>query len=775
VVLSAVAKRDIAQWAAERGVAMAAGLRYHRVVRTPRLASVLGGTLFAIGACGGGKSGGGGAAGTAGPGSGGSTAGGAGGSTTGTAGGAGTAGTTGTGGSVSTAGTTGSGGGGRGGTTGAAGAAGGRGGATGAGGAGGTSGTAGTTGTSGSTGTGGTGGAASPPVSKYIVVDQFGYLPDLEKVAVIRDPQTGFDSGESFAPGATYALVNASTGARAFMAAPTTWNGGATDTSSGDKAWWFTFTSFTTPGDYYVLDIDKNVRSYTFTIGDQVYRDVLAQAVRMLFYQRAGQAKDAAHAGAGWTDAASFTGALQDAHVRLFSDKNNAATERDLHGGWYDAGDLNKYTSWTAGYVETLLRAYAENPTIWRDDTNIPESGNGVPDVIDEAMWGVAFLTRMQSTDGSVLSIVGEPSASPPSTATGQSLYGPANTSATLATAAAFAAAARILKLVGNTSLSTAADGLLAQAKLAWTWAVANPNVQFKNNDSASGSSGLGSGQQETDDYGRLVYKLDAAAQLFAVTGDATYKTFFDANYTQLHLFSQSYVSPWDVSGQDAALDYADATGATAATATAIRNAYLSGAKGSGNLGAITSNKDPYLAYMQDYVWGSNSTKSQVGNMFAASVSHKLDAASNADMTRAASRYVHYLHGTNPLSIVYLTNMYAHGAENCANEMFHTWFADGSALWDRVGTSTYGPPPGYLTGGANNGYDWDACCPSNCSGGAVNNAMCTAMSISPPKGQPQQKSYKDFNSGWPLDSWSVTEPSDGYQVAYIRLLSKFVR
>ena len=181
----------------------------------------------------------------------------------------------------------------------------------------------------------------------------------------------------------------------------------------------------------------------------------------MLFYQRAGQAKDAAHAGAGWTDAASFTGALQDQHCRLFSDKNNAATERDLRGGWYDAGDLNKYTSWTAGYVETLLRAYAENPTIWTDDYDIPESGNGIPDVLDEAKWGLDFLVRMQSTDGSVLSIVGEPAASPPSAATGQSLYGPANTSATLATAAAFAAGARILKLPDNAALNTAAADLL--------------------------------------------------------------------------------------------------------------------------------------------------------------------------------------------------------------------------------------------------------------------------------------------------------------------------
>jgi hypothetical protein len=651
------------------------------------------------------------------------------------------------------------------------------------GGAGGSSGGAGAPGTGGAGGAGtggatggGTGtGGAGPPVSKYIVVDQFGYLPDLEKVAVIRDPQTGFDASESFTPGASYALVNAASGARVFMAAPTVWNAGATDMSSGDRAWWFTFTSVTTPGDYYVLDIDRNVRSYTFQIDDQVYRNVLKQAVRTFFYQRAGQNKTAAHAGAGWADGPSFLGALQDPQCRLYSDRNNAATERDLRGGWYDAGDLNKYTSWTAGYVQTLLRAYAENPSVWSDDYGIPESGNGIADVLDEAKWGLDFLARMQSSNGALLSIVGEPHASPPSAATGPCLYGPANTSATLATAAAFATGARILRLPNNPALNTYATDLLARARNAWTWAEANPNVQFRNNDAANGSSGLGAGQQETDDYGRLAYKLDAAGQLFAATGEAAYRTFFDANYTQLHLFAyNNYVSPWDGAGQDAALDYAAAAGATAAVASAIRAAYLTGAKGSGNLGAITGNRDPYLAFMADYVWGSNSTKSHVGNIFAAVVSQNLEAASNAEMTRAASRYVHYIHGTNPLSIVYLTNMYAHGGDNCANEIFHTWFADGSAIWDRAGTSTYGPPPGFLAGGPNPGYDWDGCCPSSC-GSAASNAICTSTPISPPKGQPAQKSYKDFNTGWPLNSWSVTENSDGYQAAYIRLLSKFVR
>jgi hypothetical protein len=40
--------------------------------------------------------------------------------------------------------------------------------------------------------------------------------------------------------------------------------------------------------------------------------------------------------------------------------------------------------------------------------------------------------------------------------------------------------------------------------------------------------------------------------------------------------------------------------------------------------------------------------------------------------------------------------------------------------------------------------------------------------------QPPEKSYRDFNENWPLDSWSVSEPDDMYQAHYVRLLSKFV-
>lgn len=108
-----------------------------------------------------------------------------------------------------------------------------------------------------------------------------------------------------------------------------------------------------------------------------------------MYYQRSGPAKTAEHAGEGWTDGPSFVGPGQDLECRLYSDMSNAATERDLSGGWFDAGDLNKYTIWTADYVQNLLRAFAENPEVWTDDYDIPESGNGIADILDEALFGL--------------------------------------------------------------------------------------------------------------------------------------------------------------------------------------------------------------------------------------------------------------------------------------------------------------------------------------------------------------------------------------------------
>lgn len=616
--------------------------------------------------------------------------------------------------------------------------------------------------------------AQTAAISSFIVVDQFGYLPDARKIAVIRDPQTGYDASLSFSPGTVYELVNLDTNAVVHSGEPRSWSEGATFAAAGDKAWWFDFSKVAVPGNYAVVDKEKNVRSPRFKIAADVYTPVLKHAMRTFFYQRAGFAKQAPYAEAGWTDAASHIAAGQDKNARLYNDKNNAAAERDLSGGWYDAGDYNKYTNWHAYYLVALLHAYTENPTVWTDDFNIPESGNGVPDIIDEIKWGFDWLKKMQNQDGSVLSIVGlshskapNQHASPPSSATGPSYYGPASTSATLTSAGAFALGAKILNGLGNSDLDAYAADLKTRAEKAWTWSVANPKELFYNNDDARqpGSKDLGAGQQEVDDAGRATKKLTAAIYLFAATGSSSYRAHVDANATN----ATSWVSPWNEPELSAWLYYASLPDASPTVATTIKRQYQSAISSDDNMKAVENGIDPYRVHLkaEEFTWGSNRTVSRKGQTFHNLIDYQFANVDAAKVRNAALGYLHYIHGTNPQGMVYLSNMYSLGVHSSVNEFYHSWFTNGSPQWDRVGTSTYGPAPGFLVGGPNRSYNWDInACPGN--------ANCGSTPPSPPKGQPSMKAYLDFNTSWPLNSWEVTENHNDYQVAYIRLLSKFV-
>jgi hypothetical protein len=613
--------------------------------------------------------------------------------------------------------------------------------------------------------------APAQPLSANIVVDQFGYRPNDEKIAVVRRPERGFDAGSTFAPGPTYTLVDARSGRAVYSAPPVAWREGATDPSSGDKAWWFDFSRVNTPAEYFVLDEARGVRSDVFTISDGIYRDVLQQAVRMLFYQRDGFAKAAQYAGAAWADG--------PAHLGRCYRHGDAAkvTDRDLHGGWWDAGDFNKYTNTGAEYVIELLRAYQESPGAFPDDFGIPESGNGVSDLLDETKWQLDWLVRMQETDGSVLSIVGEPSpgASPfgsraPSTVTAPCSYGPATTAASFSAAAAFAYASLVFVRSANSQkIADVYPGyttdLASRATRAYAWAVAHRdgNAVFFYN----AQTGIGAGEQEVGSAGLPLKQLEAALYLFELTRDQGYRADFDANYEKTQLLEKAYADAYHSAENEILLEYAMAPGATALVAERIRAAFGTAANSTDNLGAVKAWPDPYGAYLTSYVWGSNQVKADQGNLLYDLVTYGIEPK-NLDAIRGAERYIHYIHGVNPLQVVYLSNMGSHGATKSVSRIFHAWFAKGSP-WEATGASKYGPPPGYLVGGANPTYTWDACCPFKCSGHA-----CGATPPSPPWKQPDQKSYLDFNDDWPLDSWQVTEPDVGYQARYIRLLSKFV-
>jgi hypothetical protein len=482
------------------------------------------------------------------------------------------------------------------------------------------------------------------PASPNIVVDQFGYLPASEKMAVIRSPQVGFDQATTFTPGGTYAVVDARSGEKLLEATPIAWNGGATDPSSGDKAWWFDFSAIAKPGDYFVLDESTNIRSAVFTISTRVYRDVLVQATRMFYYQRDGIAKEAKYAGAEWADGLAHP---QDAKCGFYRD---GSAPQDLHGGWFDAGDQTRYTNWGASDVIELLRAYVETPAAFGDDANIPESGNGVADLLDEVKWELDWIARMQQPEGAVLSIAAHEGASPPSSDTSPCRYGPPNTSATLTSAAAFAFASIVFGSVASTFTVYPgyAAALRARAEKAWTWAAANPHVRFFNAPMSGGVA-----EQEVDAGALLHKRLQAAVFLFELTGAATYRTFFDENSSSL----LSSFDPFHIEPIDTALEYTRSKDATASVARSIANRFKSNIEGGRYFGVQAAGKDPYFAYLDKYIWGSNQTKAAQGNMFADVAVFGIDAATSTRALTYAARYVHYVHGVNPLHLVYLSNM----------------------------------------------------------------------------------------------------------------------
>lgn len=618
-----------------------------------------------------------------------------------------------------------------------------------------------------------------------IVVDQFGYPAKSKKVAVIRAPQQGYDNFASFTPGETYALIELPTGKIVKAAPPVVWNGGSVDPASGDKAWWFDFSDIETPGRYAVADLENSVRSPGFSIGDHVYRDVMKHTMRAYFYQRAGFEKKLEFAGRAWADRASHLGPGQDAESRPWHNGRPLSVVeksliKDLRGGWFDAGDYNKYTNWTARYIVLLLRAFEENPQAFSDDYGIPESGNGIPDVLDEVKWGVDWLVRMQNSDGSVLCVQGLGSASPPSLARQNSYYGPATTSATLTGAAAFAYASKVFASRAEPEFRSYGEDLKKRALSAWTWASANPNVLYYNNDDSKqpGSSGLASGQQEMDAVDQLRARFQAATYLFEITGDAGFKAFADANHGSL--LPAWGASMWEVDAQESLLYYSQLPGATADVSKSIRARFLANqSRATQAFLGLLRQADPYRAPMKDYTWGSNMGKAMQARMYQLVALYGTDPRLSDISLAAALEYAHYIHGVNPLGLVYLTNMTLAGASHSAATMFHAWFAHGTR-WERVTTQLPGPPPGFLVGGPNLQFSLDACCraaagsPAYRCYGAATFPLCQ-RELSPPLGQPALKAYLQYNDTWPANSWQITEPSLNYQSYYVRLLAAFIR
>lgn len=600
--------------------------------------------------------------------------------------------------------------------------------------------------------------AISPEPTEYIRVDQFGYFPKSRKVAVITDPQLGFNAAKSFDPGTgidQYQVRSWLNDSVVYSGTIERWNDGITHHQSGDKGWWFDFSEVTTPGSYYIFDVNNNIGSFRFEISDQVYDEVLKQSLRTFYYQRVNIPKLIPYAGAKWNDGAWFEGTAQDRSATGQYAKGNKSTAKDLHGGWIDAGDVNKYTTFAASAVIQLIEAYRMNPSVFTDDYNIPESGNGIPDILDEVKWELDFLTRMQDATGTnglllKMGVDNFHEITPPSKDRRPRYYLPECTSSTIYGSAMFAVAGNTFKNVP--ALAPYGKSMIERAELAWERARVT-TAEFSVFQTECDDGDIKSGDADKNSEDQFDHAFVAAVYLYEATGKEAYRIFAENNYNKVKSYKNNWWGPYNIPQQIALLRLTTLPAIAHSTITNIKNQKLS-MEYLYSIPTYQAGTDLYRAHMNDeaYHWGHNQARADAGSVNLDYIYFDLNTSRHKLYKEVAEQYLHWLHGVNPMGMVMLSNMYAFGGEHCVNEIFHRWFSDGSE-WDNALTSGKGPAPGFMPGGPNKSYS-----------GSISNI----------KNQPPQKAYKDWNSEYPENAWEITEPAIYYQASYVMLLSRLM-
>ncbi len=241
------------------------------------------------------------------------------------------------------------------------------------------------------------------------------------------------------------------------------------------------FSALQAPGNYR-LEVPSMSLSDSLTIREGVYLEVTRSLIRSMYFQRNSEALPAAFAGE-WTRSLGHPDTSVVVHPSAATEARPAGERLPFPGGWYDAGDYGKYTGPTS-FVSWSLFHLLEMGGSWTElELNIPESGNELPDLLDEALVGMRFLLSLQDPSGAMphkLTELKHPGTVMPEAALDERYLIGLGTSATLRFAAAAAAAARVLRTY-ESSLPGLSSQCLQAAEQAWAWAVDHPEELFTN------------------------------------------------------------------------------------------------------------------------------------------------------------------------------------------------------------------------------------------------------------------------------------------------------
>lgn len=562
---------------------------------------------------------------------------------------------------------------------------------------------------------------APPPSVKGAIaairINQVGYFPQGHKVAGYASNSTKplrwqlLQGGNAVASGQTEPLGR--------------------DKESGESVHLVDFSAYSAPGEGYVLAVGDD-QSTAFRIAADLYQQLTVDAMNYYYQNRSGIEITLPYARQSqWQRPSGH--ATSDKSVPCLKG-SGCSYSLDVSGGWYDAGDHGKYVVNGGIAVWTLLNLYERNKL--RGDTTtladrsltIPESGNGVSDLLDEVRWELEFLLKMQAPADSAqagmvhLKIHDEfwtaLGIRPDEAETKQKRFlHPVSTSATLNLAAVAAQAARLWRGIDDAF----AARCLAAAERAWAAAKKYPAVYAKVTD------GNGGGAYEDDDVKDEFFW--AAAELFITTGQSAYRS---------DLLTSRYWSTLtaQVDGAPSSMNWAktDALG-TLSLVTAPNN--LSAPEREQQRKKVLGAADSYLALVGQqayrfpfnggpngkYPWGSSSFVANNAIMLAVAN----DLAPNPKYVDAAVLGLDYLLGRNGLGQSYVSG---YGNKTLVNPHHRFWAHQANARFPGV-------PPGVLSGGPNSG---------------LQDPYVKAMGIA---GCPPQKCYADHGEAWSVNEVAI--------------------
>ena len=507
-----------------------------------------------------------------------------------------------------------------------------------------------------------------PDLSESIRVDQVGYLPLRPKLAVVTDSRA--TGGFAVRRAGDGAEVQSGT-----LGAP------QADADTGDTVRIADFSALTQRGSFY-LDVAGVGASHEFDVGTDVYAGAFRLVARAFYGQRCGMAVDLGPTHPGYSHPACHVLGTRNPDVLLHASAG-ATGAIDGTGGWHDAGDYGKYvvnSGITTGELLWTYESFADR--VGAVDLGIPESGNGVPDVLDEIRWSLDWMLKMQDGDGGVWhKLTSERFGSfvmphlddgGPRYVIGTGTPPYKSSCATGDFAAVMAIAARVFRPFDG---DFAARALFA-AEQAWRWLSKYPSVAFTNCCGVvTGEYGDGSCADE---------RLWAAAELFRTTGAPEYGTYFLASEASGSTFGAAAPPSWQNVRSLALLSYglSPRPEGDGAVRSRIRAEVTAAAAAI----VARTNANPYHVSLRstDYVWGSNGVAASYGVVLALAHQVQPDPA----LLDAAAENLHYLLGRNTFGLSWVTQL---GDRPFRNPHHRPSGADSNA----------DPWPGLLSGGPN--------------------------------------------------------------------------